>query len=148
MYNAQAHSNPLTFFSACEQTRSLWKQLNELRGRSSTGTWVDCDFSSFATSLAELRDSIAMRFAVEWGGAGTLRKAVLNQSLCNQQASLFLDEQVAIYRFISELAEDVESLQCTMDVSPTAVRDAFDRFKMFDTLFISHESRKSSALQS
>lgn len=147
MSNTQGRTNSHKFFSACDQTRSLSEELNDLRGRSSTGSWIDCDFTALGASLGELQDRIAMHYAHEWGEAGALRKAVLDRTLTREQASLFINDQVEVYRLIAELADDVESLLYAMDVAPSALRAACDRFKMFDALFISLEARKSKALK-
>jgi len=137
---------PLSVLAPCDRTQEIWHQLNELRGFCSAGSRIDCDLREILCRLERLRDDIAMHFAYEWGDAGALREAALNRSVPEGKLSLFLQEQTQIYGMISELATDIGQLVHTYDVSPDAVRAAMSRFKAFDALLISHESRKSMAV--
>lgn len=141
-----ANRTPISIFAPCSRTREIWHQLNELRGFCSVGSWIDCDLRAFLGRLERLRDDLAMHFAYEWGGTGALREAALDRSLSAGQLSVFVQEQTQIYGMISDLAADVEHLVHTYDVAPDAVRAAMSRFKTFDALLISHESRKSMAV--
>lgn len=140
------NSIPISVFSTCDRSREIWSQLNELRGVFTAASYLDCDLKRLTRRFENLRDDLAMHYAHEWGGMGALRWATLNGRVSKEKLSIFLQEQTQIYGMISDLAADTENLLHAYDVSPKALLSTMDRFRVFDAILISHESRKSMAL--
>ena len=139
-------SIPISVFSTCDRSREIWSQLNELRGVFTSDLWQDGDLKRLWDRLERLRDDLAMHYAHEWGGTGALHQASHTWAVPRVKLSLFLQEQTQIYVLSSELAEAVEKMVHAKSVSAAMSRSVKDRFKVFDALLISHESRKSMAL--
>lgn len=135
-----------TDFNGATQIRSLWEQLNELRGLTGSATLTDLDLSTLKQRFAALRDEIGAHFIDEWG-LGPLGQAVFHHRLPTEQCELLRIEQFEIFDGISSLSADADELFATNSATHASRRALMDRFGKIDSMLIAHESRKRTLLR-
>lgn len=141
-----SRSSKLATLNGAILIRSLWDQLNELRGFGSSANLVDVDMSSLKQRFSELRDEISAYFAYEWG-MGPLSQAVFHHQLSADQCELLRAQQFEIFDGISTLSANAEELFVTNNATHASMRALMDRFRKVDSLLIAHESRKNFLLR-
>jgi hypothetical protein len=122
----------------------VWRLLNELRGLIAGGALDDDRGKRFAVSLAELRDSLAMHWAHEWGG-GRLEAAVACNELRPNQFAELQEQQIAIYEQLEALCSQMES-RSRDSTSDLPLLDIVRQFRIVDALLIHHAARKAFLL--
>lgn len=127
-----------------EVNEDLWRQLEEVRGICGTAADVRGHARQLPNTLAQLRDQLAMHFALE-EAYGYFEDPVAVAPHLNATACTLRDEHSSLYSSICEVLEFVESAFYAGHL-PTSAEQVVERFQVFYDQLQTHEAKENELI--
>ena len=127
-----------------EVNEDLWKLLDEVKQLCGDPRYVQLQGRQVVDSLAELRDQLAMHFALE-EAYGYFDDPVRVAPRLSVEANTLRDEHRVLYALVRDLADEVDELYRTGRLSRSGTRLA-ERFREFYDPFQQHENRENELI--
>ena len=127
-----------------EVNEDLWKLLDQVRQFCSDAEGVQQQGRRAVDLLAELRDQLAMHFALE-EAYGYFVDPVRVAPQLSLAATALRDEHQTLYAGIRDLADEVDELYRAGELSKNA-RQVVERFRDYYDLFQRHENRENELI--
>lgn len=127
-----------------EVNEELWKLLDEVRDMCQSSLELVASRNKVADQLAELRDQLAMHFALE-EAYGYFEDPVVVAPQLDARAGPLRDEHSGLYERVSELVEYVETEQYGGRLA-SAAPQIVERFREFDRQLQHHESQENELI--
>jgi hypothetical protein len=127
-----------------EVNEELWKLLDKLRDACRSVPDVRANRAHVAEDLAQLRDQLAMHFALE-EAYGYFEDPLIVAPRLSDKAAPLRDEHPLLYATVSELVEYVEAEQYAGRLGEAA-GTLVKRFQEFDSRIRRHELRENELI--
>lgn len=139
--------NAAFFQEVKEDNRALRELLDAVRGVFAGREWSHdaVQRRSACALLAQLRDQLAMHFALEEAYGYFDQPMQVAPRLCHQ-ADTLRSQHGELYLSITSLADDAETLLAHHQ-SPAALRSISERFGAFDERLARHETEENDLIQ-
>lgn len=127
-----------------EVNEDLWKLLDEVKRICRDTQSVQAQARHVVDLLAELRDQLAMHFALE-EAYGYFDDPVLVAPRLSECARALRDEHQILYTLVRDLADEVDELYRAGKLSQKASR-VVERFREYYDRFQEHENRENEMI--
>jgi len=127
-----------------EVNEDLWRELEEVRGICGTEADVRGHARQLPDTLAQLRDQLAMHFALE-EAYGYFEDPVAVAPHLTATACALRDEHSSLYSSVCEVLEFVES-EFYAGHLPTSAKQVVERFQAFYDQLQTHEAKENELI--